>query len=251
MILSCPSCGTRYQADGARFAAPGRNVRCAKCAHVWFQTPPAAEIEPEPEPIIHAPPQPESFARSVEPPRELMSPRIEEEPMVSSGVFAEPEMKSPRSKGALAGQLVGWAALIIVVVAVGWSVVQFRQTIANLWPQSASLYAALGMPVNLRGIALTDVAYQQEFEDGLPVLSVTGKVVNVSDRELPVPELQVVLTDDARRELYHWTFDAGVPSLKPGAESAFTTRLSSPPADARNLNIRFAEAEGAAAPAQQ
>ncbi|MSP94805.1 MAG: DUF3426 domain-containing protein [Alphaproteobacteria bacterium] len=251
MILSCPSCGTRYQADGARFAAPGRNVRCAKCAHVWFQTPPAAEIEPEPEPIIHAPPQPESFARSVEPPRELMSPRIEEEPMVSSGVFAEPEMKSPRSKGALVGQLVGWAALIIVVVAVGWSVVQFRQTIANLWPQSASLYAALGMPVNLRGIALTDVAYQQEFEDGLPVLSVTGKVVNVSDRELPVPELQVVLTDDARRELYHWTFDAGVPSLKPGAESAFTTRLSSPPADARNLNIRFAEAEGAAAPAQQ
>jgi hypothetical protein len=98
------------------------------------------------------------------------------------------------------------------------------------------------MPVNLRGIALTDVAYQQEFEDGQPVLSVTGKVVNVSDRELPVPELQVVLTDDSRRELYHWTFDAGIPTLKPGAQSAFVTRLSSPPADARNLNIRFADA---------
>jgi hypothetical protein len=48
--------------------------------------------------------------------------------------------------------------------------------------------------------------------------------------------------DDAKRELYHWTFDAGVPTLKPGAETPFTTRLSSPPADARNLNVRFAEA---------
>ena len=247
MILTCPACGTRYQADSARFAAPGRNVRCAKCTHVWFQTPPVAEIEPEPEPIIQAPPPPETFARSVEPPPELMSPRIEQEPLGnSSGVFVEPEMKTPRSRGAMLGQIVGWAALILLVVTIGWSVVQFRQTIANLWPQSATLYAAIGMPVNLRGIALTDVAYQQEFEDGQPVLAVTGKVVNVSDRELPVPELQVVLTDDARRELYHWTFDTGVPSLKPGAESAFVTRLSSPPADARNLNIRFADARAAA-----
>jgi predicted Zn finger-like uncharacterized protein len=243
MILTCPSCGIRYQADAQRFAAPGRNVRCAKCGHVWFQTPPVAEIEPEPEPVIPpSPPEPESFVRSIEPPPELMSPRIEEEPMVTGGVFVEPEIKKPRSRGAVIGQIVGWAALILLVVAIGWSVVQFRQTIANLWPQSASLYAAIGMPVNLRGIALTDVAYQQEFEDGQPVLSVTGKVVNVSDRELPVPELQVVLTDDSRRELYHWTFDAGIPTLKPGAQSAFVTRLSSPPADARNLNIRFADA---------
>ena len=114
--------------------------------------------------------------------------------------------------------------LVLMVVAIGWSVVQFRQTIAQLWPQSASLYAAIGLPVNLRGIALTDVSYKQEFEDGQPVLSVTGKVVNISDREQPVPEIRVVITDDARRELYHWTFDAGVPTLKPHAQSSFVTR---------------------------
>ena len=73
-------------------------------------------------------------------------------------------------------------------------------------------------------------------------LSVSGKVVNVSDRELPVPVIRVVLTDQAKRELYHWTFDVGVPSLKPGAQSPFITRLSSPPPDARNVDIRFAEA---------
>ena len=74
------------------------------------------------------------------------------------------------------------------------------------------------------------------------MLSVTGKVVNISNKEQPVPEIRVVLFDDAKHELYQWTFDAGVPTLKPGSESAFVTRLSSPPAEARNLDVRFAEA---------
>jgi predicted Zn finger-like uncharacterized protein len=30
MILTCPSCVTRYSVDGAKFPAAGRQVRCAK-----------------------------------------------------------------------------------------------------------------------------------------------------------------------------------------------------------------------------
>src|SRR5215471_11410904 len=47
MILTCPNCSTRYQADATRFPLAGRNVRCAKCAHVWHQLPPPPEPEPE------------------------------------------------------------------------------------------------------------------------------------------------------------------------------------------------------------
>src|ERR1700687_5839812 len=43
MILTCPSCRTRYQADSAHFVTPGRNVRCAKCGHVWFQAAPTPD----------------------------------------------------------------------------------------------------------------------------------------------------------------------------------------------------------------
>ena len=245
MILTCPSCATRYQADDARFAPPGRNVRCAKCGEVWYQVAAAAVIEPEPEPVVAAQPAAESFASHAEAPAELKSPRIEREPSpaVTPGVFPEPKMRQTGRKiGRIVGRAAGWAALLLTIAAVGWSVLEFRQTIANVWPQSASLYAAIGMPVNASQMALSDITYLQEFEDGQPVLSVKGKVVNLSDRELPVPELQVVLMDEARRVLYQWTFDAGIPSLKPGEESSFVTRLSSPPEEARNLNIRFADA---------
>ena len=244
MILTCPSCRTRYQTDGAHFKAPGRNVRCAKCGHVWFESAPepASEVEPETivapaaavaPAVVEQAPAPAAADRGAldftAPPREETPERIQE--------------KTPRpSRGVAFAQSVGWAALIVLIGAIGWGTIRYRDTIAAVWPQSSSFYAVLGLPVNVRGIALTNIAYKQEYEDGQPVLSVTGKVVNISTRDQPVPEIRVVLLDAAKRELYHWTFDAGIPALKPGGESPFMTRLSSPPPEARNLNVRFAEA---------
>src|SRR5215510_10047080 len=88
MILTCPSCSTRYQADGARFVAPGRNVRCAKCGHVWFQTAPSAEPEPEPafeQAANHGPDQP---------PNAALAPA----PLVERVTSSQDETPSPRPK---------------------------------------------------------------------------------------------------------------------------------------------------------
>ena len=244
MILTCPSCRTRYQSDGAHFKPPGRNVRCAKCGEVWFQAAPEREIDLEPEPVLApAMPAAPNHSAAVEADAgasDLTSLDFGAGP-VSDDSIAAPVKRPRRSWAAAIAAFTGWTALILLVGGIGWGAVQYRETIAGLWPQSASLYAALGMPVNARGIALTDIAYKQEYEDGQPVLSVTGKVVNVSNRELPVPDIRVVLLDEQQHELYRWTFDAGIPTLKPGAESPFMTRLSSPPPEARNLNVRFAE----------
>jgi predicted Zn finger-like uncharacterized protein len=243
MILTCPSCSTRYQADSARFARPGRNVRCAKCGHVWFQTAPQAEPEPEPVLELVAKPEPLS-APGAPPPPGPPSPSVESLVTPAQEEMAPARPKKPRrpARRAALADAVAWAALILLAATIGWAAVQFRQTIVEFWPGVAPLYEAAGLAVQPEGIALTDIAYQHEVEDGQPVLAVTGKVRNVSDRELPVPVIRVMLSNEAKQEIYHWMFDAGVPSLKPGAESPFVTRLSSPPREARNLNIRFAEA---------
>src|SRR5260221_5406687 len=239
MILTCPSCSTRYKADSARFAPPGRNVRCAKCLHVWFQPAPEQELEPEPERVI-APPEPAPAAGASHSPLTGAPPGGFGAEPADDRVF--PADEEDRPLGVRIAQSGGWLVLFLLVASIGSASVQYRQAIANLWPPSASIYAVIGMPVNVRGIALVDVAYQQAVEDGQQVLSVSGKVVNISDRGLPVPVIRVVLTDQAKHELYHWTFDVGVPTLKPGGQSPFVTRLSSPPPDARNVDIRFAEA---------
>jgi hypothetical protein len=117
---------------------------------------------------------------------------------------------------------------------------RFRQEIAVLWPQSSSLYAALGVPVNVRGIEFSGVTYRRDVEDGQVVLAVRGNLVNISRREQTVPAIVVTVTDADQHELYHWSFSAPKSTLTAGQTIAFLTRLPRPPAGARHLKLRFA-----------
>jgi len=47
MLISCPSCDTRFNVDPAAIGDAGRQVRCAKCAHVWHATLPGVDEEEE------------------------------------------------------------------------------------------------------------------------------------------------------------------------------------------------------------
>jgi len=52
--------------------------------------------------------------------------------------------------------------------------------------------------------------------------------------------VRVTLSDAEHHEVYHWNFTPNVQTLKPGQSSPFLTRLASPPAAARHLEVRFA-----------
>ncbi len=43
MIVTCPSCQTRFNLDAAKLQPVGRHVRCAKCSHRWLQLPEGME----------------------------------------------------------------------------------------------------------------------------------------------------------------------------------------------------------------
>jgi predicted Zn finger-like uncharacterized protein len=240
MILTCPQCATRYQTDAALFAPPGRKVKCAKCAHVWLQAAPppepeldiAAEEPPPSRPVDEPVPQRAAYA----PPQEVYAPARDYAPASS---VAAPAKVRGASWSTRLGLAAGWIGLAAIVLVIGWAAETYRQQIASLWPQSSSLYSALGLKVNARGIDIVDPADHVEKEDGQFVLVVTGKLVNITGRELTVPPLSVVLTDDDMRSLYQWSFSPGASTLKPGESVPFRTRLSSPPSGVKHLQIRF------------
>jgi predicted Zn finger-like uncharacterized protein len=242
MILTCPSCGTRYSVDGAKFPSQGRTVRCAKCGHSWHQAPEAA---PEPEIVQDTPP-------AAPPPEVTPGPAPGPAPdPVPDPVAASPTrayapstaVEQPHAPlGPKLAVVAGWIGLIVVVLLIGASAVRYRQDIAMIWPQSAGVYSSLGLKVNASGIDFQSVTYKREIEDGQTVLSVSGTIVNTGSRELPVPQtVRVTLSDTGNRELYHWTFKPNATVLKAGQSVPFTTRLSSPPAAARHLEVRFAK----------
>jgi predicted Zn finger-like uncharacterized protein len=222
MILTCPNCATRYEADAAKFLPAGRKVRCAKCSHTWHQPAPPAEVD-EAVAVEAAP------SLAVEP---------EQTPLVRPVPVAV-ESRKLVSAGWRLGALTGWAALIAVLAFLCWGAVQFRQGIVAVWPQTATFYAAAGMDVNTVGLAFQDVSYRVTSEDDLPILHIKGKVVNITAREITIPKISASLTDDKRRELYDWKIDADAKSLAPGKSASFSARVPSPPSGARHVDLKF------------
>jgi predicted Zn finger-like uncharacterized protein len=239
MILTCPNCDTRYSVDGTKFPPAGRTVRCAKCGHSWHQ---AGETpEPEQGPIFEAPvPEPEP-----EPGPSLSAAAPAYPVNTPSSIRAYAPAAVAESRGPLGPRLAvvaGWIGLIAVVLLIAVSAVRYRQDIAVIWPQSTGVYSSLGLKVNASGIDFRQVDYRRESEDGQIVLAVSGVIVNTGARELPVPQtVRVTLSDADNHELYHWTFKPTATILKAGQSVPFTTRLSSPPAAARHLEVRFAK----------
>jgi predicted Zn finger-like uncharacterized protein len=257
MILTCPQCDTRYQADGSKFPAAGRNVRCAKCGNVWHQLGPAPEPDPEsdifveetttappPAPVQSPPPTPAPSSAS-EPVSIVTQPRATAFAPSAPEADATATVAAPSAtRQAWAGRaavIAGWVLLVALVLVIGWAAVSFRDNVATWVPQTASIYNAAGLPVRPKGLDFIDVAKEQGLEDGQQVLSVTGKIVNRSNHELTVPLVRVALFDGDHHELYHWTFVPSVATLQPGAQSKFRTRLSSPPAGAHVIEVRFAK----------
>jgi predicted Zn finger-like uncharacterized protein len=251
MILTCPICATRYQTDASSFMPDGRKVRCAKCGHVWHQAPetasgapaaietpaPAAAAAPVP-PQPEAPPQRAAFT----PAPAMASPVAARTPPPPSraGSATVQSMFSPARWLEPLGITVGWLALASIVLVIGWSAVHFRQDIAGLWPQSSTLYAAVGMKVNTLGVEFRGKDAHFEQDNGQDVLVITGKVINVTSHPLTVPPIRVSLLGDDHREIYNWSFSPGTASLGPGQILPFSTRLPNPPATARHIELRFA-----------
>ena len=128
MFLSCPECSTRYLLDPLELGGDGRRVRCARCAHIWFQAP---EEEPEEETI-----EPVELT-----PVRRRHPLTQNEPPPiprGSNLPAFPEQERSR-------QGIGWSALgLVVVVLVGISFFA-RDAIIDAWPVTKRLYAALDL----------------------------------------------------------------------------------------------------------
>lgn len=126
------------------------------------------------------------------------------------------------------------ALVLIDALLIGW-----RGDVVWALPQTASFYALMGMPVNLRGLAFDGVVITTEQHEGVPILVVEGNVGNTTRKILDVPRLKFVVRNAARQEIYSWTAVPSRTLLPPGEAVAFRTRLASPPPDAHDLILRF------------
>lgn len=183
-------------------------------------------------------------------------PPIEHEPLVDGALGSnEPEesgsfvarrqrLKERRLKSK---RMSRWTAIILVLFAFNVALIGARSEVVRYLPQTASLFAAVGLPVNLRNLKFDQVKITKEAQDGVNILIIEGLIVNTANKPTDVPRLRFSARNAAGQDVYSWTAlpSRGILGAKESME--FRSRLAAPPADATDVMVRFFNAQDAAA----
>jgi predicted Zn finger-like uncharacterized protein len=202
---------------------------------------------PEPQPVSPEPelvsPEPQPVPSS--PPAAIESPALapaDAEPPIADGPAGEETgaaLTVPKRKRRTPPFRQTWPTVILSLLTLIGTILVWRAEVVRALPQTASLFSAIGLPVNLRGLVFTEVKTSKEVQDGVPVLVVEGAIANVTKARAEVPRLRLAIRDAAGLELYAWTALPPSPMLAGGEAQPFRTRLASPPAEGREVLVRF------------
>jgi predicted Zn finger-like uncharacterized protein len=132
-----------------------------------------------------------------------------------------------------------WPIVILGLILLDLSLIGWRAEVVRVAPQTASLYAAIGLGVNLRGLALANVTTETQTTDGVQVLLVQGLIVSAASRTVAVPRLRFAVRNVSGNEIYTWTALPTRSLLSPGETLAFQSRLAAPPPGTHDLLVRF------------
>lgn len=128
---------------------------------------------------------------------------------------------------------------VLALVALHGAFIGWRKQVVKFAPQTASLYRAVGLPVNLRGLAITNITTVAQSQEGVPLLLVEGTLASTSTRTVKVPRLRLAVRNRAGQELYHWTQEPERRTLAAGESLTFRASLASPPPEAHDVVVRF------------
>ena len=128
---------------------------------------------------------------------------------------------------------------LVGALAAAMTAIGARQAIVAAAPPAAGAYAAIGLPVNLKGLAIEDVHARLEESGGTTTLIVEGAVANLREKQTRAPPLRIALRGADARELYVWTTRAPKDALEPRERVPFAARLAAPPAGAKDALVKF------------
>jgi predicted Zn finger-like uncharacterized protein len=278
MHIVCPHCTTSYAINLATLGEAGRSVRCARCKEVWLARPEHA-IEPAPAmaeaahntrereiaaewnaatdeddagtaPHIDSPPlaggwqtdeeaSPDGKADWIALVRDAGdAEEVEREPR---GAWFGDLLKRNRPAQASGrfGFLTGLPTMVAAMGALVMALVIWRADVVRLLPQTASFYRLAGLAVNLRGVSFKDVKVSTETVEGKPVLVIEGVIVDETRKPVELPRLRFSVRDAQGSEIYAWNTVLDQTTLQPGEHASFKSRLASPPAEGKSIDIRF------------
>lgn len=229
MILTCPSCATRYSIDAITIGPEGRAVKCAKCGHKWREYPPTdmPKTLTEPAPAVDSAP-PQEQGMSIE---QMTKGQARGPAKVTSG--------KPR-------RWIAWLLLLLVLAALVGGAYLGRNYVVMAWPASAQMYQYLRIDVetqNMLGLEIHDLRTKSVLQNGVTTLTVSGIIKNITDSPQPLPRIKIALIDAEGQSVYSWTTTVEEPEVMPWGQAEFSSSMNQPPEEAKNVKVDLIDPE--------
>ena len=150
---------------------------------------------------------------------------------------------SSKSHTPARGAQFGTLGFTLAGIAMVMALVAGRSHGVKAAPLIARAYAAIGLPVNVRGLDIRHVKAMLFDDGGRKTLGVEGEIVNLTPTTQAIPELSFGLRNEGGREVYTWTSTAQVSRIEKDGTILFRARLASPPEDVQDVLVHFVKLE--------
>lgn len=260
MIITCPKCQSQYNLNPAALGAGGRTVRCVSCGHTWLQMPegyavPEIPASPASEPVPSVTEKIDALLEKDNSTFEAILSSVEGVAPVAEPAEPQPETKTvtrrkPHELPVVTHNPLGVNAKAFgILVFLLFSFLTLtglflgRTVIVHHWPQMSLLYKKMGVEVKApgEGLRISEFTAERRAEKGDKIISIQGKITNMSEYELSHPPLEVLVKDKDGKVIKEFDFKSNGTKLASGDVVPVTLQVADSPEEAMIVELRVKE----------
>lgn len=219
-------------------------MRCANCKNSWFaEGPETVTAAPPPVQPPAPPPAPvqQEFAETAPRERPREEPRVEKPAPRAPSIdgndpFAHEPPFKPRRNPAKMWTAIAAGLFILLAAGIG--------AVAWFGPPAFLSGIGGGAADSALDVQLVRSPERRTLASGHELLSISGRIVNMTDEEQRVPDIRAELRNAQGAVVYDWTIQAPQTSLPPREMVEFNSAEIDIPRNAEELNLKFVPFEG-------